>query len=330
MKDLPISGDTGLPWYDPEWPWNGPSVQRFLETGMNRGILETNVVDVDFELVIPVAVFAGADGDCWDDCTNQCILIRNASRWQVLTRPPKRSELLKWFDKDEVDYVWARQRPKPIIFDYGEEGNIRKWVMHDYRGVIRFEGDQTIRQVVDTLVGWGFVTSKYWPRLLETFPQFQQCETYLSEIGALWSDGSHPLHQSAATATNRKLLTAIGDTAVEPEHCIDIDNRTLIWFGERFFNIDPNPFKIIELLYVAFVKGHGPITLDAIRTKFPDIFTLASDSGKSNGLAEVFTKRVSLGNSRRRTKLGVWNIINNCGTKNSPAYELRRPKEIPG
>ena len=198
MRDLPLGGDTGLPWFDPDWPWNGPAVQRFLDTGFNRGVLETTVMDVDLELANPVAMFAGADGDYWDDCANQCILIRNSTRWQVLTRAPKRSELLKWFDKDEVEYVWANQRPSPTIFDYGEEGTIRSWVMHDYRGVIRFEGDQTIRQVVDTLMGWGLVTSRYWPGLLEKFPQFQKCEMYLAELGALWSDGSHPLHQSVA------------------------------------------------------------------------------------------------------------------------------------
>ena len=201
MQEFPIVGDTALPWFDPDWPWNGPRLQRFIDYGFYRGATQANHVDVDFQFVTPVAMFAGADGDCWDECVNQQILILNEKRWQILSRAPTRSELLKRFDTDEVDYVWTNHRPYPTVFEIGAEGLTQKvaitqWGGDDSERVIRFDGDQAVRQVVDTLAGWGVVSSRYWPTLLTQFPQFQQCEKYLAELGVLWSDSPHPLHQS--------------------------------------------------------------------------------------------------------------------------------------
>lgn len=198
--DIPIIGDTKLPWFDADWPWNGSRVQRFIDASTLAPNATPNFIDVDFSAVETVAMHAGQDGNSWDDCCTQMLMFRDDKSWRIVTRAPLRSELLLRFNKDDVDYVFEKQRPFPVIFNLGLEGDFGKsaftyWNDNESECVIRFSGDQTIRQVVDSLAGWGIVSSRLWLGILAKFPQLSICESYLEDLGCLWPSGAHPLHQ---------------------------------------------------------------------------------------------------------------------------------------
>ncbi len=116
-----------------------------------------------------------------------------------------------------------KQRPFPTVLSLGVEGAFGKtvftyWSDVDSERVVRFEGDQTLRQVVDSLTGWGIVSSRLWPHVRNRFPQLAACETYLEELGSLWPKGTHPLHQSEQTTNhtfgNFRELNPNGNAAI--------------------------------------------------------------------------------------------------------------------
>lgn len=115
------------------------------------------------------------------------------------------------------------------------------------------------------------------------------------------------------------------------EYRLDRSNRTLHWFGETYEAIDRNPFEIIEVLYDAFEKGTGWVSLEHLRSECREIATIQGSDLKSIGIAEVFTVRVTDENERKRTrqKLRIWKIIEVDGRK-SPCYRLKVPtNQIP-
>jgi len=114
-------------------------------------------------------------------------------------------------------------------------------------------------------------------------------------------------------------------------HRLDRTNRTLYWFGEMYEAIERNPFEIVAVLYDAFIKGMGWVSLEYIRTECPEIATIQGSDEKSIGISEVFTLRVPAEGSNKRTrqKLKIWEIIQVDGRK-SPRYRLKIPSnQIP-
>jgi hypothetical protein len=112
-----------------------------------------------------------------------------------------------------------------------------------------------------------------------------------------------------------------------PPYSLDVTNRTLEWFGERFESIERNPFEVIRVLYDAFEKGSQWITLDKLRDLCPDIRAL------DRGMAEVFIVRVETGRGRNKkrvnTKHPVYEFIEKRGGAGATSYRLRPMDEIP-
>ncbi len=127
-------------------------------------------------------------------------------------------------------------------------------------------------------------------------------------------------------------LLQAGAAALQKEHerkseyRLDRVNRSLLWFGELYEGIPRNPFEIIEVLFDAFEKGIGWVSLEYIREKCRGIATLQGCDEKSLGIAEVFTVRVldDRTRTRIRKKLKIWEIIEVDG-RNNPLYRLKVP-----
>lgn len=282
--DLPVVGDTTLPWFDADWPWNGTRVQRFIDANTLIPGDKPKFIDIDFAVVSPVAMFAGKDGDYWDDCTTQMLMVRNNGSWQIATRAPLRSELLRRFDKDEVEYVWEKQRPFPVVFNLGLEGLFGKtaftyWNDDDNECVVRFDGDQTLRQVADSLAGWGVVSSRQWPLICDQFPQLASCESYLEDLGLLWPSGAHPLHQNKQAEKQTVALESKPDQLKVLVDGLDRSKGEFVWCGGRYEWLTETMMDALELLFNAFGENRrvgcaemesviGPISMDGFKRIF--------------------------------------------------------------
>jgi hypothetical protein len=110
----------------------------------------------------------------------------------------------------------------------------------------------------------------------------------------------------------------------EPLYSIDVTNRTLEWFGDRFETIERNPFQVIKVLYDAFVKGSQWVSLDKLRSACPDVRAL------DRGMAEVFIIRPKHGQGRNRkrpnAKHPISKLIEKRGGANATSYRLK-PKD---
>lgn len=245
--DIVWLGDTKVPWFDMQWPFNGPRMQ-YGES-------------IDLEDLEPVAGFAGTtDGvvfpsgntpDDWEEILVQKLLAKHKGEWIVLRNQAKTRQVrhripdLQDFLNFELEYVGPRTMDS-----------------------LGLEGDDTLRKVVDVLADWGFVRSEHWLNLLEKYPSLQALVPYLDKKKILFSNGTHLNHISTSEASTAKPAA----TVVIPDQTIGLmdglspDGLTLRW-GGVLHSLSPTSARLVKLLVDSFERGFPYLHEEYLKTE---------------------------------------------------------------
>ena len=155
-SDIPTLGDTSLPWYDKNWPWNlgrvatfAPSYSFYQTAPMNEDLLlalsggePIELLDIDFSKVSPIAMWAGRGERLWEHCEPQQLLVRFDGRWLVLCRHITEYEVSRFFfgDSDATNDAVRDGVPYQKYVDLGREGHREEYVY----GEINADSEATI------------------------------------------------------------------------------------------------------------------------------------------------------------------------------------------
>ena len=131
-SEIPTIGETSLPWFDPDWPWNLGCVARFVPTFFKfsrmMGLTDRPIIEIDFSKVSAVAMRTGCIGLLWEDCEPQQVLINLENQWFVLVRHISEIEVRKFFDgkadaSDEIAWALRNELPCQTYVQLGIEGD---------------------------------------------------------------------------------------------------------------------------------------------------------------------------------------------------------------
>jgi len=177
-------GERDLPWFDAGWPYNGARLQKY------------DGLEIDLETVNPVAGFTGSKirQGCYRYPSVQKLLAIIDGDWFVLSNKAHTRQFIPYLDGESLDdYVEI----PPTFMLIGKEGAIVEgsFPYLDLDGntqQIKFQGDNTLRKVVELLNDWGWMYSPGQPGLFNRFPKLNSMLGYLVERKILYSDEGIP------------------------------------------------------------------------------------------------------------------------------------------
>ena len=188
-------GDSNLPWFDRQWPRNGPRDFRF---GYNEDDF------IDLENFRPAAGYTGTkvlSGEGTLSNVQQLLGIYEKDEWVVLNNSATNGQLiLDFYRETHIPEYGSEELVSAGFRSLGKEGSmIDREVGYvdriDSKKTLQYKGDETLRNVVELLIGWGWVESPHWPELVSQFPQLASMTGYLIQRRILDTEGTHPSHK---------------------------------------------------------------------------------------------------------------------------------------
>jgi hypothetical protein len=138
-SEIPTIGETSLPWFDPDWPWNLGRVARFAPSyspvlsvrpdfPVMMRLFDRPIIEIDFSKVSAVAMRTGFSGLLWEDCEPQQVMIKSENQWLVLVRHISEIEVHKFFDgkageSNEITWALRNELPCQSYVQLGTEGD---------------------------------------------------------------------------------------------------------------------------------------------------------------------------------------------------------------
>lgn len=288
-------GDTSLPWFDPRWPYGGPRLQcydgcadpidvkslipvaGFAGSGLTHG-----------ELVLGPEIQSPLELKYRRSESNH-ITCMNESTFHLSDRMlPSVQKLLAVFDgewiiisnrayaKQFIPYVSGRlvnlnfEENEELIRTItwiGEEGLlVDKQV--DYidldgtKRLIEFQGDETLRRVVELLNNWGWMESPNWPTLVGNFPQLNTMNDYLLRRKLLYTS------RVPAERNNTNYQSGNNpDIPIAPQYHDGVDRETesFRWLGELYCDLSDEVLNVLEELVKDHARGRPTLKRTLIK-----------------------------------------------------------------
>jgi hypothetical protein len=279
------NGDTSLPWFDPKWPYNGPRLQRyegrtkpidmeelipvagFAGSGLTHGELvlgpgETSPFKLKYvkrqrsrikcktestfhlsDRMLPSVQKLLAVLD------REWIIISNCASAKLFI-PYMAGHLvnLNFEDNEEVTRAFTRIGKEGLLVDK----QVDYIDLDGNKKLIRFEGDETLRRVVELLNNWGWMESPNWPTIVGNFPQLNTMNDYLLRRKLLYASGV------PAEKNNTNFQSGNNpDIPLAPQYHDGVDRETesFRWLGELYYDLSDEVLKVLEELVKNNTQG---------------------------------------------------------------------------